>query len=1305
MMAGMLKYTILFIGLSLFCRAAQASPENEVFKDAEEAYLEGDFELGTKKIEAIIESNPGDFDLAARALHRLCLSEYAQLVSRDWPSGGFPKSLFRVSGTDHSRMWERLSEYLEEAFLEFGKNARAGGLYPFPPPRALESLWRKRRDYPLTPMKDVPTSAAERILALRRAGYLENDSPAVIDASILLYFIHNHAKRYNEASKLVDALVGAKNKQVDWLLARAKFHARIKSPRTEALSRQLFARLDRPGVDQSIAQASERAKGLRESFSLPPGEKILPGQSWIKQLTLETEDPAWQSFADGFVQGMEEQIDLWIQGTFSEEEDKVYLLRKDGFGSAVRWNVIDDRLKSLGQGSLKALRRLQEKRFQTDPRSLDSGSSTQAGKLFLFRRYPWSQSAQEGLSSYARKELQAGQGQAAISAFKEVIEHTLDRSLAKRARVGSWLALSQLGLREELADELKEHAGESFPWMKKELPSEEIGKILAQGSTVQSKVKLPEKLADLRIQPLSLPASRLWNPSGYRYCSGIEFVSIQEAGSGLLASTRNLLARYETGKTARPSWSQTSPVQDSRSLGRPGKFSPVVSDGVVYTRWGYGADPAQLVAMDLKSREILWSLNASGPQNVGRKIPLGNPVLSGGQLFVASAWSNRSGSSVYTFRLNCIDAASGEIVWTSDQEVLLPTSRGGSSFEGVYGDCITVERGKIYCSPGTGFVARFDARAGRMEWMCNYRPFSINQMIADSMGTAPLLDGNALYCLPRDSNTLYAIDSRTGELIWQSYLPLPKEILGIRAGRILVRGLTGLIAFDARDGKVLWEVPYPEEFLRQAYLRGSSIYLATQEKLYRYEAETGIERETRGLPNGQSTLFHFSLLGGNVYLVGDQPSPMAGEQVLAPKGVGELLWELPANDAKAFHSEDLDLNKSKLILFHNEVLSCRQASSGKILWEKFVYPAPVEVFFHEGKAIIAFVKKSHDLFLEAYDLEKGTIEWKLHLPRLRSGHGSIYGRSGKYFYGRDNTDGYVLADLDTGEVVMRNRVSRRNGQVKPGFGGGRVHFMIIPAYRTGLQWLSWDLARNEFVGEKEPLRGVDEDPSKTFDRIMGNWLEDAQYGDEFCYFVNRQDQGKREYVAYRASYEDRAVRVVARSPGIIKLKAPYFFLQQDQSETNKKTRTHTWEVRKADDPKYSHTLDVGHSWAGNSLMHGNCVLDVRTPVRDQNPYLVQAHDVVSKKLVFKHTSEDAERMGVLLAGSNRVLVYEYRRHKRTTDPYFRLTPFDLSTGQAGKPINLDYWSASRHNPHQFQLVGNLLLIREHQTLRAWNVSL
>ena len=1299
----------VFLALCLWAgpanRCPAASPGDEIFREAEEAYLEGDFKLGGQKLEDLIASHPGDFDLAARALHRMCLSDYADLVSRDWPSGGFPSGLFKVSGRDHSRMWESLSGFLEEAFLEYGRHAREGGVYPFPPPRALESLWRKRADYPLTPLKEVSTSAADRILALRRSGYLENDSSAVVDASILLYFIRRNQKRYEEASSLVDGLVEAKNGGVDWLLARAKFHAEISSNRAEPLLRSLFAKLDKPRVDKAATRASIRARPLRQAFSAPPPERILPGQPWIRQLTSEREDPAWKTFSDGFIQGLEEQIDLWIQGTFSEAEDEVYLLRRDGTGSAVTWNVIDDHLKSLGKGAVAGLRKFQEKGCRLDPMSMEPRISSQAGKLSLFRRYPWSRTAHAALLEYARGELRAGREQAARSAFREVMEHTLDETLSKRARVGSWLALSQSGKADELKSELAAHAGQAFPWMQEELETGEIGKILTRGLVEDRPPDRSPRLAQLKIKFLQLPACRLWNPSSFRYCSGIEFVTLQKAGSGLLASTRNLLARYEPGRTDRPLWFEVSPTQGGRSAGRPGSFRPAVSGRTVFARWGYGADPGKLIALDLESREILWSLDVCGPPSAGRKLPLGNPVLSGGHLYVASAWSNRSGTSVYTLRLSCIDASDGKVIWQSDQEILLPMVGGGNpSFEGTYGDCLTIAGGKVYCSPGTGFVARFDARAGKMEWMHNYRPFSINRMIADSMGTAPLPQGDLLFCLPRDSNTVTALNARTGELAWKSYLTLPKEILGIREGRVLIRGLTGLVALDVRSGEVVWQSPYPEDFLRQVYLRGNSIYLSAGERLYRHEAATGIELETLALPKYESTLHHFAMLEDEAYFIGAKPSPGVREE-FSPRGPDRQLWELPSNDVKAFHSDDLDFNKSKLLLVHNEVLTCMQAQTGRILWESFIFPTPLEVYFHEGKAILASLLRGRDIRLEAYDLEDGSRDWKLDLPRLRSGHGSIFGRSGKYLYGRDNTDGYVLADLGKGEVVMRNRVSRRNGQVKPGFGAGRVHFMIIPAYRTGLEWLSWDISRNEFVGEKEPLRGVDEDPSKTFDRIKGNWLEDAHYGPDFCYFVNRQDLGNREYVAYRADYRDRGVRVLARSPGKIKLKAPYFFLQQEQSESNKKTRTHTWKIRKMDDPDYSHTLDLGHSWDGQSLLQANCALEVRTPHRNQNPYLVQGHDLATKKIVFSHSSDSAERMGVLATGPKKVLVYEYKRNNREREPYFTLTPYDLETGAAGSPISIDYWTAARHNPHRVELVGNLLLIREHQTLRAWRLPL
>ncbi len=1282
-----------------------AASSGEVFKEAELAYQKGDFEVGTSKLEELISTHPGDFELASGALHRICLSDYAQLVSKDWPSGGFPQSLFRISGKDHSRAWEKTSAYLEEAFLESGRHEGAGGIYSFPPPRPLESLWRKRRDYPLTPLKDVSVSAANRILALYRSGYLENDSLPVIDASILLYFIRKEQKRFFEASALVDQLVEARNGQVDWLLARAKFHHEIRSPRSSALCRELFAKLDNPGVDQDFAKASIRAQSLRDSLSFSVPEDLIPGQAWINQLTSENEDPSWKTFRDGFVQGIEEQIDLWIQGTFSDDEQKVYLLRRDAMGSAVIWKVMDEHLKSLGKGSLQSLRNLQQKRYLADPRSLDAGFSTQARKLYLFRRYPWSDSAQGGLLDYARKELQAGHGHSAYSAFLDLIDHSSDPTVVRRARVGSWLANAQMGLGEEVRSAIKKNAGKTFPWMNEKLPAEQIGRILARTVGPLKKTTSSASLADLNLHFLRLPACRLWNASNYRYCSGIEFVTLQESKRGLIVSSRNLLARYGKGNPDTPEWVQISPLQAGRSVGRPGRFRPALSEDRIFTRWGYGADPEKLVAMDADSREIIWSLDVSGPKDAGRRIPLGNPVFSGGQVFVASAWGKHGASSLFTFRLSCIDGMTGEVNWYADQEVLSPMTSGrGNSFEGAYGDCLTIRKGKIYCSPGVGFVARFDARAGRLEWMHNYKARSLSQMETDTLGSAPLVEDELVFSLPRDSNSLSALDTRTGELAWKSFLPLPKHILGIRSKRILIQGLTGLWALDSATGKALWQVPYPENFLRQVYLQGSSIYLSTEDKLYRFEAETGIELETRDLPEGHSDLHHLAVMGSDAYLIGNRPSPVKRSEFIL-KGPGNELWQGPSPNAKAFHSETIDSNQSKLLLYRDEVLSCLEGDSGEVIWENFFFPSPQEVYFHEGKAIVVSPKGGSGIRLEAFDLKTGGSEWKLVLPRLRSGHGSIFGRSGKYLYGRDNTDGYVLVDLGLGRVILENRVSRRNGNVKAGFGGGRVHFMIIPAYRTNLEWLSWDIDRNTFEGEKEPLRGVDEDASRTFDRITGNWLEDAHYGPNHCYFVNRQDQGKREYVAYRANYGDRGVRVLARNPGKIKLLAPFLFLQGGQSEENRNTRTHTWEVRKADDVAYSHSLDLAHAWDGKPLLHANCVVEVRTPVRNQNPYLVQAHDLVTKKRVFRHSSEDAERMGVLPAGPNRVLVYEYRRNKRETEPYFKVIAYDLATGLAGAPIYLDYWNAGRHNPNDLRLHGNLLLIREHQTLRAWKISL
>ena len=81
--------------------------------------------------------------------------------------------------------------------------------------------------------------------------------------------------------------------------------------------------------------------------------------------------------------------------------------------------------------------------------------------------------------AYAQEELEAGRGQAARRAFRDLIEHTDDPDLIGRSRVGLWLAIAQGKNHEELAKQFSEVDPEKqFPWMNATATSKEISKRL-----------------------------------------------------------------------------------------------------------------------------------------------------------------------------------------------------------------------------------------------------------------------------------------------------------------------------------------------------------------------------------------------------------------------------------------------------------------------------------------------------------------------------------------------------------------------------------------------------------------------------------------------------------------------------------------------------------------------------------------------------------------------------------------------------------------------------------------------------------
>ena len=234
------------------------------------------------------------------------------------------------------------------------------------------------------------------------------------------------------------------------------------------------------------------------------------------------------------------------------------------------------------------------------------------------------------------------------------------------------------------------------------------------------------------------------------------------------------------------------------------------------------------------------------------------------------------------------------------------------------------------------------------------------------------------------------------------------------------------------------------------------------------------------------------------------------------------------------------------------------------------------------------------------------------------------------------------------------------------------------------------------------MQGRNGDPKQVF---RDNWVEFAKFGEHACYFISRQEFPQREYVAYRTNYKDQSVQLVGRNTRNLKFEPPFIFLQQQEDDQNRKTRTHSWKIQREDNSAYTHSLNLAHAWYHRPTFVNGHLLEVRTPIRNQNPYTVRVHDLDAKKVLLEHTSVEAERMGGVPYGSKHVLIYEWKRHNRNTEPYFKLTPYDIETGQAGPTMEIDYWQSNNQHPNEIQVMGNLVLINDRYSVKAWPLKM
>jgi outer membrane protein assembly factor BamB len=213
---------------------------------------------------------------------------------------------------------------------------------------------------------------------------------------------------------------------------------------------------------------------------------------------------------------------------------------------------------------------------------------------------------------------------------------------------------------------------------------------------------------------------------------------------------------------------------------------------VLATTLGGQEKSSEIVALDATSGDELWRASAEDASNL-----VTAPVVADGRMLTLDALGG-----VLAF-----DAEDGRSLWRT--EVINPIAPRGQPFllQGVGAPAPVSAEGQAFAVDVTGRVYAFDAETGASLW-----DHALND---PSQFSPPLLTDDHIL-VPTDSGTLYAVDRRSGHLVWR-----------VDGGETFLRGLSDagdflvgvmgfddatLVAFQADANARLIDEPSPTTF-------------------------------------------------------------------------------------------------------------------------------------------------------------------------------------------------------------------------------------------------------------------------------------------------------------------------------------------------------------------------------------------------------------------------------------------------------------------------------------------------------------
>ncbi|MAG94488.1 MAG: serine/threonine protein kinase [Planctomycetaceae bacterium] len=233
-------------------------------------------------------------------------------------------------------------------------------------------------------------------------------------------------------------------------------------------------------------------------------------------------------------------------------------------------------------------------------------------------------------------------------------------------------------------------------------------------------------------------------------------------------------------------------------------------------------------------------LTWSETDNVRWKVPVdglgwSSPIVSDGRIYLTTSVKN---DDVYSLGTLCLNAADGETIWDREvfrQDVKNPASRVHN--KNSHASPTPLCDGKhIYVHFGTHGTACLTLE-GDVVWRNEDLDYAPNH---GNGGSPVLVDGIlAILCDGSDVQFAVGLDAKTGSIRWKSprklgaskkfsfSTPLVIDVDGQK--QLISPGSGGVIAYDPRDGREIWQVDYGEGYSvvpRPAYGNGL-VYVCT----------------------------------------------------------------------------------------------------------------------------------------------------------------------------------------------------------------------------------------------------------------------------------------------------------------------------------------------------------------------------------------------------------------------------------------------------------------------------------------------